>query len=129
MHLRLVLGPLVVASLIAGTAPIVQAEESDESEPGGKTIDMPLDLPALAEVDALDDENASIRRFFLTSQGMRGQTVPIDGTSGWFCTLSQSTHTMLDYWPDLDKWVFQIGFDEATEMAAGGLATCHRLPS
>lgn len=92
-----------------------------------KTIDMPEDLPALAEIDSLDDADASIRRFFLTSQGMRGQTVPIEDTKGWFCTLSQATHVMLDYWPNLDKWVFQVGFSEDAELTAGGLATCHRL--
>jgi hypothetical protein len=102
----------------------VHADDLDQTS---KTIDMPIDLPALAEVDALDHEDAAIRRFFMTSQGMRGQTVPIDGTSGWFCVLSQDTHTMLDYWPELDLWVFQIGFDEEAELTAGGLATCHRL--
>ncbi len=106
---------------------MTHASLAEELEKTSKTIDMPLDLPAIAEVDALDDEDAAIRRFFLTSQGMRGQTVPIESTSGWFCTLSQATHTMLDYWPNLDQWVFQIGFDEAAELTAGGLATCHRL--
>ena len=92
-----------------------------------KTIAMPEDLPALAEIDTLDDPNTAIRRFFLTSQGMRGQTVPIPETEGWFCTLSQATHVMLDFWPNLNQWVFQIGFSEEAELTAGGLATCHRL--
>ncbi len=90
---------------------------------------MPLDLPALAEIDSLDDEDSPIRRFFLTSQGMRGQTVSLAWTEGWFCTLSQATHVLLDYWPTLDQWVFQIGFSEEAELTAGGLATCHRLPT
>lgn len=92
-----------------------------------KTIDMPLDLPALAEIDSLHDPDAAIRRYFLTSQGMRGQTVPIEGTEGWFCTLSQDTHVMLDFWPNLNQWVFQIGFSEEAELTSGGLATCHKL--
>jgi len=92
-----------------------------------KTIEMPSDLPALAEIDALDAPDAAIRRFFLTSQGMRGQTVAIEGTEGWFCTLSQATHVMLDFWPNLNQWVFQIGFSEEAELTSGGLATCHKL--
>ena len=90
---------------------------------------MPIDLPALAEIDSLDGEESPIRRFFVTSQGMRGQTVPIPGTEGWFCTLSLATHVSLNYWPTLDQWVFQIGFSEEAELTAGGLATCHRLPT
>ena len=108
---------------------LAQGKSNDESEEKQrKTIPMPVDLPALAEIDALDDESSVIRRFFLTSQGMRGQTVPIDGTEGWFCTLSLATHVHLDYWPTLDKWVFQIAFAEDAELTAGGLATCHQLP-
>ncbi|NKB43219.1 MAG: hypothetical protein GKS03_02955 [Alphaproteobacteria bacterium] len=89
--------------------------------------DVTEDLPALAEIDSLDNSDATIRRFFLTSQGMRGQTVPIPETEGWFCTLSQATHVMLDFWPNLNQWVFQVGFSEEAELTAGGLATCHRL--
>lgn len=101
--------------------------QSEGEEKDRKTIPMPIDLPALAEIDSLDEDDAAIRRFFLTSQGMRGQTVPIEGTEGWFCTLSLATHVYLDYWPTLDQWVFQIAFDEEAELTAGGLATCHRL--
>ncbi len=111
--------------LAAGPQKAWPQDVSEDKE--RKTIPMPMDLPAIAEIDALDEEDAPIRRFFLTSQGMRGQIVPIEGTEGWFCTLSQATHVMLDYWPTLDQWVFQIGFSEDAELTAGGLATCHRL--
>ena len=117
---------ILAPSLIA-TMPMAQDSAVPE-EKTRKTIDMPEDLPALAEIDALDGPEARLRRFFLTSQGMRGQTVPIEETEGWFCTLSQATHVMLDYWPNLDQWVFQIGFSEDAELTAGGLATCHQLP-
>lgn len=107
-------------------APAVLAQDiSEKNQP--KSIEMPMDLPALAEIDALDGPDALIRRFFLTSQGMRGQTVPLPETEGWFCTLSQATHVMLDFWPNLNQWAFQVGFSEDAELTAGGLATCHQL--
>ncbi len=117
---------LAVALLSNSFFPAVLAQHiPEQNQP--KSIDMPIDLPALAEIDALDGPDAPIRRFFLTSQGMRGQTVPLPETEGWFCTLSQATHVMLDFWPNLNQWVFQVGFSEDAELTAGGLATCHRL--
>ncbi len=113
--------------LVVSLQPSHAQDASDEKE--RKTIPMPLDLPVLAEIDSLDDKGSPIRRFFVTSQGMRGQTVPIPGTEGWFCTLSLVTQVSLNYWPTLDQWVFQIRFSEEAELTAGGLATCHRLPT
>lgn len=107
------------------SVPALVLAQPEEQQP--KTIPMPQDLPALSEIDALHDPGDAIRRYFLTSQGMRGQTVPLTETAGWFCTLSQDTNVMLDYWPNLGLWAFQVGFDEEAELAAGGLATCHEL--
>jgi hypothetical protein len=112
------------AILLAG-APVQADITPEEKQP--KTIEMPEDFPALMEIDSLDGPDSTIRRFFLTSQGMRGQTVPIPESEGWFCTLSQATHVMLDFWPNLNQWVFQVGFSEDAELTAGGLATCHSI--
>lgn len=117
--------PFLVCLLIvvpAWSGAMAQPEEKQR-----KTIPMPADLPALYEVDALHKPGDVIRRYFLTSQGMRGQTVALEDTGGWFCTLSQDTNVMLDYWPNREHWVFQVGFNEEAELAAGGLATCHQL--
>lgn len=122
---RSFVGAALIAFILAASP--AYADDTPE-EKQRKTVAMPEDLPAIAEIDALDDHDTPIRRFFLTSQGMRGQTVPIPDTEGWFCTLSQATHVMLDFWPNLNQWVFQIGFSEEAELTAGGLATCHRLP-
>lgn len=124
-------GILVLGLFLTVGWETAQAQNSNGSvseEKAQKTIPMPIDLPALAEIDPLDDENAAIRRFLFTSQGMRGQTVAIDGTEGWFCTLSLETHVHLAYWPTMNKWAFQVAFAEEAELTAGGLATCHRLP-
>lgn len=115
---------LCAALMYSAPAASVSAQPEEKLR---KTIPMPEDLPALSEIDALHEPGDVIRRYFLTSQGMRGQTVSLEKTSGWFCTLSQDTNVMLDYWPNLGHWVFQVGFDEEAELAAGGLATCHQL--
>ncbi|MBT6090752.1 MAG: hypothetical protein HN793_02065 [Rhodospirillaceae bacterium] len=115
----------VLCTLMIVLSPVLADDTLEEKQ--RKTVAMPLDLPAIMEVDSMDGPDASIRRFFLTSQGIRGQTVPIPETEGWFCTLSQATHVMLDFWPNLNQWVFQVGFSEEAELTAGGLATCHRL--
>lgn len=119
----------LIGTLFIALALVLSPALADDTpeEKQRKTIAMPEDLPAITEIDSLDGSDAAIRRFFLTSQGARGQTVPIPDTEGWFCTLSQATHVMLDYWPNLNQWVFQIGFSEEAELTAGGLATCHRL--
>lgn len=119
--------PLLALSISVFAAETGAQDSALPEEKQRKTIEMPSDLPALSEIDVLDEPDAAIRRFFLTSQGMRGQTVPIEGTEGWFCTLSQATHVMLDFWPNLNQWVFQIGFSEDAELTSGGLATCHKL--
>lgn len=113
------------AALVATLIPPTASAQPEEKQ--RKTIPMPEDLPALAEIDALHEPGDTIRRYFLTSQGMRGQTVSLEETSGWFCTLSQDTHVMLDYWPNLGHWAFQVGFNEEAELTAGGLATCHEI--
>lgn len=117
---------LCTLAVLVAISPHNAIAQSEEQQP--KTIPMPTDLPALSEIDALHADGDAIRRYFLTSQGMRGQIVPLTETAGWFCTLSQDTHVMLDYWPNLGHWAFQVGFDEDAELAAGGLATCHQLP-
>lgn len=114
----------LVTLIISLASPPATAQPEEKQR---KTIPMPEDLPALSEIDILHESGDTIRRYFLTSQGMRGQTVPLADTGGWFCTLSQDTHVMLDYWPNLGHWAFQIGFDESAELTAGGLATCHAI--
>ncbi len=95
---------------------------------GGERSEGFRDFPPLIEIDAFDEEDAPIRRFWLTARGSLGHEVPIPGTKGWFCVLTEATHTVLHYNSNLGEWVFHVAFQTEAELVAGGLATCHRLP-
>lgn len=119
---------LLCLCVFAGSSPaLAQADDSTLVQPEERPSGF-RDFPPVVELDAFDPEDAPIRRFWLTARGALGQEVPIEGSAGWFCVLTDETNTSLEYHSDTRQWVFHIFFDVAAELVAGGLATCHRLP-
>jgi hypothetical protein len=88
------------------------------------SVETNRDLPALVELDPLDDDGALIKRYMLNARGIRGREVTIEGSENHFCTLSGATNASLTYFPATQLWVFVIDFSEEAELLAGGLATC-----
>ncbi len=88
------------------------------------SVESNRDLPALVELDPLDDEDALIKRYMLNARGIRGREVVIEGSENHFCSLSSATNASLTYFPATQLWAFVIGFNEEAELLAGGLATC-----
>ncbi|MDX2222642.1 MAG: hypothetical protein SFV21_07840 [Rhodospirillaceae bacterium] len=105
---RLLMTMLLVVPLAAGRAQTPAAD---------------LDAP-LVELEALDDAAADVRRFALTARGAPGREVPIPNSQNLFCTLGHDHNVALNYYPDIDTWVFQVAASDAAGRAAGGLATC-----
>ena len=78
----------------------------------------------LVEVDLLDPPDAPIRRYALTARHAPVREVPIPDSQQLFCTLSLAHNVVLNYYRDIDTWVFQIDASDDARRAAGGLATC-----
>jgi hypothetical protein len=105
--------PLAATRLLALTCAMAGAQAPPAA------VDAPL-----VELDALDGADAPVRRFVLTARGASGREVPIPGSQNLFCTLGHDHNVALNYYPDIDTWVFQVTAAAAAARAAGGLATC-----
>lgn len=103
-----------------------QPETADQIDYGNVTESVPMDrdLPPLVELEALDPDDALIKRFMLNARGIRGREVPIDESKDHFCVLSSGTNVALNYYPSSGVWSFEIAFEQESELLAGGLATC-----
>ena len=77
----------------------------------------------LVEIDLLDPPDAPIRRYALTARHAPVREVPIPESQNLFCTLSLAHNVVLNYYRDIDTWVFQIDLTDDARRAAGGLAT------
>lgn len=78
----------------------------------------------LVELDLLDQPDAPIRRYALTARSAPVREVPIPDSQKLFCTLGQAHNVILNYYPDIDTWAFQIDATDSARRAAGGIATC-----
>ncbi len=78
----------------------------------------------LVEIDLLDPADAPIRRYALTAARAPAREVPILESQNLFCTLAHDHNTVLNYYPDIDTWVFQVDATADARRAAGGIATC-----
>lgn len=78
----------------------------------------------LVELDLLDAADAPIRRYALTTRSAPVREVPIPNSQNLFCTLGQDHNVILNYYPDVDTWVFQVDATDSARRAAGGIATC-----
>lgn len=93
---------------------------------GGERPDGFRDFPPLIEIDVFDAADAAVRRFWLTARGALGHEVPIPGSRGLFCILSEATNTTLHYHSESGEWVFHINFQ--TEQAAGQVTMNATVP-
>lgn len=78
----------------------------------------------LIEIDLLDPPDAPIRRYALTARNAPVREVPIPDSQNLFCTLGQDHNVILNYYPDIDTWAFQVDATDSARRAAGGIATC-----
>jgi hypothetical protein len=103
-----------------------QPESAEQIDYGNVTESVPQDrdLEPLVELEALDSEDALIKRFTLNTRGIRGREVPIEQSENHFCVLSSGTNVTLNYYPSSGLWSFEIAFAQESELLAGGLATC-----
>ena len=103
-----------------------QPESADQIDYGNVTESVPQDrdLEPLVELEALDSEDALIKRFMLNARGIRGREVPIEQSKDHFCVLSSGTNVTLNYYPSSGLWSFEIAFAQESELLAGGMATC-----
>ena len=82
-----------------------------------------MDEP-LIELDTLDPPDAPIRRYALTARHAPVREVPIPDSHDLFCTLGLAHNVILNYYPDIDTWVFQVDATASAQQVAGGIATC-----
>jgi hypothetical protein len=92
-------------------------------------VEMKRDLPALVELEPLDAPDKAIQRYIVNTRGIMGREVPIPQSVGQFCTLSYNTNMRLAYFPASGVWNFIVDYSQDAELAAGGLATCFKLPA
>lgn len=81
----------------------------------------------LVEIDLLDPSDAPIRRYALTASRAPAREVPIPESQNLFCTLAHDHNVVLNYYPDIDTWVFQVDATAEARKVAGGIATCMDL--
>ena len=78
----------------------------------------------LVEIDLLDPPDAPIRRYAFTAARVPAREAPIPNSQGLFCTLAHDHNVVLNYYPDIDTWVFQVDATDDVRRATGGVATC-----
>ena len=78
----------------------------------------------LVEIDSLDPPDAPIRRYAFTAARAPAREAPIPASQNLFCTLAHDHNVVLNYYPDIDTWVFQVDATDEARRAAGGIATC-----
>ena len=66
-----------------------------------------MDEP-LVEFDLLDPSDAPIRRYAFTARHVPMREVPIPNSQNLFCTLGLDHNVVLNYYREIDTWVFQV---------------------